>query len=194
MFPAYLSHLPSNFNLKSLVCLLPMRVLVCLPFTRTYHSVHGLGKWKPKFSASRCRSGIAFTICTNQFHWLKNGRENLKLVWRVALKKRHTDRKNRKTFSDIPVDPLLLQSFHWNVPKSCQVFCFPVISNCIFVNGKQPCSPSWWLRTKSMTSCKGSIVHLPRLLDLLHCCSLLMWAQRWIYRARRIQWSTQVSS
>ena len=28
-----------------LVCLLPMRVLGCLPFTRTYHSVHGLCKW-----------------------------------------------------------------------------------------------------------------------------------------------------
>ena len=29
----------------SLVCLLPMRVSGCLPFTRTYHSVHGLDKW-----------------------------------------------------------------------------------------------------------------------------------------------------
>ena len=38
------------------------------------------------------------------------------------------DRKNRKTFSEIPVDPLLLQSFHWNVPKSCQVFHLSVLS------------------------------------------------------------------
>ena len=62
-----------------------------------------------------------------------------------------------------------------------------VLSNCIFVNGKQPCSPSWRFRTMPMTSCNGSIFHLPRLLDFLHCCSLQMWAQRWIYRARRIQ-------
>ena len=68
------------------------------------------------------------------------------------------------------------------------------LSNCIFVNGKQPCSPSWRFRTMPMTSCNGSIFHLPRLLDFLHCCSLQMWAQRWIYRARRIQWSTEVSS
>ena len=62
-----------------------------------------------------------------------------------------------------------------------------VLSNCIFVNGKQPCSPSWQFRTIPMTSCNGSIFHLPRLLDFLHCCSLQMWAQRWVYRARRIQ-------
>ena len=111
----------------------------------------------------------------------------------MALKKRNTDRKNEngKTFSDIPVDPLLLQSFHWNVPKSCQVFYLPVLSNCIFVNSKQPCSLSWWFRTMSMTSCNGSIVHLPRLLDLLHCCSLQMWAQRWIhlFQLRLLPWT-----
>ena len=100
--------------------------------------------------------------------------------------------KNKKTFSGTP---LPLDIFHWNFLKSCQVFYLPVLSNCIFVNGKQPCSPSWCFRTMSMTSCNGSIVHLPlRLLDLLLCCSLQMWAQRWIYRARRIQWSTEVSS
>ena len=61
-----------------------------------------------------------------------------------------------------------------------------VLSNCIVVNGKQPCSPSWRFRTMPMTSCNGSIFHLPRLLDFLHCCSLQMRAQRWLYRACRI--------
>ena len=31
--------------------------------------------------------GIAFTICTNQFHLPENGREGLKLVLNMALKK-----------------------------------------------------------------------------------------------------------
>ena len=84
-----------------------------------------------------------------------------------GFEEKKQDRKNRKTLSDIPVDPLLLQSFHLNVPKSCQVFYLPVLSNCNFVNSKQPCSLSWWFRTMSMTSCNGAIVHLPRLLDLL---------------------------
>ena len=45
-----------------------------------------------------------------------------------GFEEKEHDRKNRKTFSDIPVDPLLLQSFHWNVPKSCQVLHLPVLS------------------------------------------------------------------
>ena len=36
-----------------------------------------------------------------------------------------------------------------------------VLSNCIFVNGKQPCSPSWRFRTMPMTSCNGSIFPFP---------------------------------
>ena len=147
----------------------------------------------------------------------------------MALKERNTDRKNRKTFSDDPVDPLLLQSFHWNAEKLSGVlftgsfqlyFCkqyttlqyntiqyntiqYNTIT--LFKEGsaityysfltygpRKPCSLSWWFRTMSMTSCNESIVHLPRLFDPLHCCSLQMWAQRWIYRARRIQWSIEL--
>ena len=58
---------------------------------------------------------IAFTIgtiSTNQFHLPENGREGLKLVSRMALKKWNTNfrleysiRKNRTTFSDVPFLP-----------------------------------------------------------------------------------------
>ena len=37
-----------------------------------------------------CHSGIVFTICTNQFHLPENGREGLKLVSNMALKKWNT--------------------------------------------------------------------------------------------------------
>ena len=41
----------------------------CLPFTgyRTNRSVYGLSKWYAKFRTGKCRPGIPFTICTNQF-------------------------------------------------------------------------------------------------------------------------------
>ena len=38
-----------------------------------------------------CHSGIVFTICTNQFHLPENGREGLKLVSNMALKKWNTN-------------------------------------------------------------------------------------------------------
>ena len=38
-----------------------------------YHSAHGVGKWFAKFRTSKFRPGIAFTICSNQFHLPKNG-------------------------------------------------------------------------------------------------------------------------
>ena len=38
-----------------------------------------------------CHSGIVFTTCTNQFHLPKNGREGLKLVSNIALKKWNTN-------------------------------------------------------------------------------------------------------
>ena len=40
-----------------------------------------------KFSTGKFRPGIALTICPNQFHLPKNGRERLKLLSRMALKK-----------------------------------------------------------------------------------------------------------
>ena len=96
--------------------------------------------------------------------------------------------------TDKPLLTLALPITNYKFPLKFLEQSSGVLSNCIFVNGKQPCSPSWRFRTMPMTSCNGSIFHLPRLLDFLHCCSLQMWAQRWIYRAGRIQWSTQVSS
>ena len=70
------------------------------------------GQWYSKFRTSKFRPGIAFTICTNQFHLPKNDREGLKLVSKIALKKSNTNfrleysvRKNRTTFSDVPLLP-----------------------------------------------------------------------------------------
>ena len=45
----------------------------CLLFTWANRSVHGLGKWQAKFRAGKFHPGIAFTICTNQFHTPQNG-------------------------------------------------------------------------------------------------------------------------
>ena len=74
------------------------------------------------------RPGIAFTICTNQFHLSENDREGLKLVSKTALKKWNTNfrlkysvQKNGTTFSDIP---LLPEIFYWNDPKSRVPFTF----------------------------------------------------------------------
>ena len=47
-----------------------------LPFTWANRSVHGLGKWCAKLRTGKFRPGIAFTICTNQFHLLENDREH----------------------------------------------------------------------------------------------------------------------
>ena len=58
-----------------------------------------------------------FTVCfTNQFHLPKNGREGLKLVSKIRFNKCNTNvrfeyfvRKNRTTFSDVPLLPEIFQ-------------------------------------------------------------------------------------
>jgi len=74
------------------------------------------------------RPGIAFTICTNQVYLPKNDSEGLKLILKMAFKKRNTNfrlehsvRKNRSTFPDVP---LLLERFRWKDPKYCTPFNF----------------------------------------------------------------------
>ena len=55
-------------------------------------SGHGLGKWYAKFRTGNFRPRIAFTICTNQFHLPKNGREGLKPrshVWAWGIEMKH---------------------------------------------------------------------------------------------------------
>ena len=93
----------------------------CLPFTWANRSVHGLGNWYAKFRTGKFRPGIVFTICTNQVHLPENDSEGLKLVSKMALKKWNTNlplkysvRKNRTTFSDVP---LLPEIFRWKDPK-----------------------------------------------------------------------------
>ena len=49
----------------------------CLPFTWANRSVHGLDKWFEKFRTGKFRPGIAFTICSNQFHLPENGFEEM---------------------------------------------------------------------------------------------------------------------
>ena len=64
------------------------------------------------------RPGIAFTICTNPFHLLKNDREGLKLVSKMGfeeMKKTNKQTNIRTTFSDVPLTPGI---FCWNDPKS----------------------------------------------------------------------------
>ena len=62
------------------------------------------------------------------FHLPENGREGLKLVSKMALKKWNTNfrleysiRKNRTTFSYVP---LLLEIFRWEDPKIRVLFTF----------------------------------------------------------------------
>ena len=55
---------------------------------------------------------MAFTSCTNQFHFPKNARKGLKLVSTMVLKKwntnsrlQHSVRKNKTTLRDVPLLP-----------------------------------------------------------------------------------------
>ena len=84
----------------------------CLPFTWANRSVYYFCKWFAKFRAGKFRPGIAYTIATNQFHLPKNGREGLKLLSKMDLKEWDTNfrveysiRKNRTTYSDVPLLP-----------------------------------------------------------------------------------------
>ena len=84
--------------------------MVSLPLISANRSVHCFGKCYPKFGTSKFRPGIAFTICTNQYHLPKNNRENLKLIsnvhgfWRngtrFQFRLEHFVWKNRTSFSE----------------------------------------------------------------------------------------------
>ena len=50
----------------------------CLQFTWGNQSAHGLGKCQAKFRTDKFPTGIAFTICSNQFHLPNNGRESVR--------------------------------------------------------------------------------------------------------------------
>ena len=118
-----------------------------------YHlqSVHGVGKWFAKFRNGKFRPGIAFTICTNQFHLPENGREGLKLISKMALKKWNT---NFRLEYSIRKKGLPFQMFRcswkFSVGKTQKVL-FHSLSNRnsrkIFVNGKQPTSLSLFLNS-----------------------------------------------
>ena len=86
-------------------CQLSSESKVVYPFTVANRLVDGLGKWYAKFRTAKFRAGIAFTICTNPFHLLRNDHEGLKLVLKKALKQWNTNfcleysiRKNRLPF------------------------------------------------------------------------------------------------
>ena len=76
------------------------------------------------------RPGLAFTIV--QISSSKNGREDPKLLTKIALMKWNTDFrlehsfwKNRTTFSGVPLLPKI---FHWNDAKSRSLTFQPVFA------------------------------------------------------------------
>ena len=108
-------------------------------------SVHSLGKWKAKFRTGKFHSGIAFAICTNQFHLPENDCEGLKLVSKMALKKwntnfrlEHSERKNRTTFLEVP---LLPEIFHWNDSIKC--FSHFASAHWVFHHRRSQNGPKW---------------------------------------------------
>ena len=111
-------------------------------FTISNRSVYGLGKWYAKFRTVKFSSGIAFTICTDQFHLTENGREGLKLVSKMALRKWKTNFRwnilSGKT--GLPFQ-MFRCSRKFSVGKTQKVV-FHLLSNRIsrkiLVNGKQP--------------------------------------------------------
>ena len=113
---------------------------VSLPFTWANWSVHGLGKWYAKFMTSKFSPGIAFTICTNQFHLPENDRKGLKLVSKMALKSgtrisawNTAVRKNR---TDLFRCSVATGNFRWNDPKRRAPFTFQPDFPGTFVNGR----------------------------------------------------------
>ena len=83
----------------SYVCLLPVRVLGCLPFLWTNHSVRGFGKWYAKFSASKFRPGIAFTVCVQiSFIYWETAAKTLNWCQRWLWKKEARPEKQKNLF------------------------------------------------------------------------------------------------
>ena len=60
-----------------------------------------------KFRTGKICPEIAFTICTKQFHLMKNGHEGLKLMvlkkWNKSFRLEHFFWKNKTIFSDVPL-------------------------------------------------------------------------------------------
>ena len=75
---------------KPLACLLFSECSLVL-FTICISKPAGSRFGQVKFRTGKFSPGIAFTICTNQFHSQKNGFESLKLVLKMALKKCNTN-------------------------------------------------------------------------------------------------------
>ena len=97
----------------------------CLPVTCASRSVHGL----EKCTQNSERSGIAYTIYTNQVNLPKKGRGGLKLVPNGGFEEmehefpfeRFRPEKNRTTFSDVPLLPEIVR---WNEPRRFVPFTF----------------------------------------------------------------------
>ena len=97
----YLSDSNYPTDNPSLVCIrailadqrLKAATLVVIPLYRmgAFHLLgqisHGLSKKKKNSGLVNFYSGIAFMICTNQYHLPKNGRESVKLVSKTDLNK-----------------------------------------------------------------------------------------------------------
>ena len=100
----------------------------CLLFTWVNRSVHGSGKWYAKFRTGKFPSGNRVYHLYELVPFTGNGREALKLVSKMALKKWNTNfcleysvRKNRTTFSD--VRSVAAGNFPLERPKkSCSIY------------------------------------------------------------------------
>ena len=125
----------------------------CLPFTWANRSVYGLGKWYAKFRTGKFSSGIAFTICTDQFHLTENGREGLKLVsrWLRGNGTRISVWNISSGKTGLPFQ-MFRCSRKFSVGKTQKVV-FHLLSNRIsrkiLVNGKQPIfMQNFWEQTR----------------------------------------------
>ena len=94
-----------------------LRTSGCLPLARANRSVDGLDKWFAKFGTGKFRPGIAFTICTNQFHLREN-----------ALKKWNTEKQDYLFRCSVAPGHFPLR----RLKKSCSIY-FPT-----GFPGKQP--------------------------------------------------------
>ena len=122
-------------------------------FTWANWSVHGLGRWYTKFRTRKFRPGIAFIT-------KKNGREGLNPVSKMALTKwdakfrlEYSVRKNRTTFSDVP---LLPEIFSGTTQKVVRHLLSKRIFWKILVNGKQTVISIaiTWQKTKHTKGCR----------------------------------------
>ena len=114
----------------------------CLPFTWVNHSVHGVDKWFAKFRTGKFRAGIAFIICTNQFHLPKKAAKACnwyqRWLWRNGTRISVWNIPSGKARLPFQMFRCSRKFSFGTDPKIRVPFTFHRISRKMFVNGKQP--------------------------------------------------------